>query len=367
MGAKKGLLGGFPPNTKNDWQRAASAETNENDPLKNLEWKISGDLTFAPIYDAADIKSLNNLQNFHFRNEASDFTNPRHWLNTPHVNVGDAAKANKTALDHLKSEADGIMFTLSKAYVDFQVLLNQIEWPYCSVSFTVPADFSAKYLKQYISQNNFQNKSLHGALFWEKLPIELIALSDLNYFKEYGLTIIPSDPINEIATALAQAVQFIYKMEDEGMSVESLINNIAFSIPVGNDFLVEISKLKSLRILWYQIVQVFEIKSFKPEDLYLHTRSEVWIDEKFQPHGNLLKSTISSMAAILGGTNANTVYAEKETDKTVNRMARNNSMILREESHFGKVADPLAGAYVIEKMVDEISKAAWHKFQQMIQ
>jgi methylmalonyl-CoA mutase len=367
MDVKNGLFGVFPPTSKTDWLQAAATETNENDPLQSLQWQISDGLTFAPIYDVDDIKSLTYLQHFQFKNELSAFSTPRHWLNIPNVSVTDASKANKVALDHLKNEADGLLFTLSKAYVDFQILLNQIEWPYCSLSFNVPTDFSVKYLKQYISQNNFQNEVLHGALFWENLPTELIALADINNFKEYGLYIKASTPTDEIATALTQAVQFLYQMEKEGMAIKSVINNISFSMPVGNNFLVEISKLKSLRMLWYQVVQVFEVRSYQPQDLYIHTRSEPWINENFQPHGNLIKSTLSTMAAVAGGTNANTVYAEKETDKMANRIARNNSLVLREESHFGKVADPFAGAYAIEKMVDNISKAAWNKFQNMIQ
>jgi methylmalonyl-CoA mutase len=366
MNKKIGLSDVFSSNTREDWKKAAIAETNEADPLQTLQWKTSDGLAFSPIYDADDVKSITWLQNFHLTNSRKEFSSPRHWLNMPHIHVADANKANKLALDHLKNEADGVLFTLPKAYVDFQALLKDISWPHCSVSFFVPSDFSVKYLKQFVTEKGYQNNNLEGALFWEKLPTELIALSDINHFKEYGLYIKSSTPILEIATALAQAVQFIDVMEKENVNIQSIIKNISFSLPVGNHFLEEICKLKSLRMLWYQVVQALGISTFLSDDLHIHTRSEIWINEKYQPHGNLLRSTISSMAAVAGGTNAHTVCPEKETDKTMNRVARNTSFILRDESYFGKEADPFAGSYVIEKMTDELSKVAWQKFQSMI-
>jgi methylmalonyl-CoA mutase N-terminal domain/subunit len=37
--------------------------------------------------------------------------------------------------------------------------------------------------------------------------------------------------------------------------------------------------------------------------------------------------------------------------------------ILREESHLSNVADPMAGAYALESIVDELAIASWKDFQ----
>jgi methylmalonyl-CoA mutase len=77
----------------------------------------------------------------------------------------------------------------------------------------------------------------------------------------------------------------------------------------------------------------------------------------------MIKSTTAAMASVLGGCDALTILPEDENNTTMNRIARNVSAILREESHLNKVADPLAGSYSMDTMVDAISKKAWTLFQ----
>ena len=45
------------------------------------------------------------------------------------------------------------------------------------------------------------------------------------------------------------------------------------------------------------------------------------------------------------------------------RIARNQQIILSEEAYLDKVEDPAAGSYYIEKLTDEIGRAAWGLFQ----
>ena len=45
------------------------------------------------------------------------------------------------------------------------------------------------------------------------------------------------------------------------------------------------------------------------------------------------------------------------------RVARNIPSILKEESYFNKVFDPVVGAYAIDAMVHEVSNKAWELFQ----
>jgi methylmalonyl-CoA mutase len=44
-------------------------------------------------------------------------------------------------------------------------------------------------------------------------------------------------------------------------------------------------------------------------------------------------------------------------------MARNAQLILMEEAHIGRVADPLAGAWSLEALTDDLARAAWARFQ----
>ena len=77
----------------------------------------------------------------------------------------------------------------------------------------------------------------------------------------------------------------------------------------------------------------------------------------------MLKATTASMAAILGGCDVLTVDAEDPDNATMSRAARNVSNVLREESHFSKVADPLAGSYFIDDLTRQLSENVWQLVQ----
>lgn len=87
----------------------------------------------------------------------------------------------------------------------------------------------------------------------------------------------------------------------------------------------------------------------------LYSRA-VWyfVKEAYQPHGNLIYATFAAVAGILGGCDRLTIVPENASHPTQIRVARNVSSILREESFLSKVADPLAGSYFIDSVVEQI-------------
>ncbi len=184
-------------------------------------------------------------------------------------------------------------------------------------------------------------------------------------FKSLGSFIPASTAAHEVCTALINGVKIFDSLAEKN-KIGAVSNRVAFSLPAENNFLVTIAKLKALRLLWYQVVRAYGDTRFTPDQLHLHVRCEPWIEEKFQPHGNMLAGTISAMAAIIGGCDSLTVFPEENNNVTMNRIARNISVVLREESHLDKVADPLAGAYTLDAMTNDIAQNAWTMFQASI-
>ena len=45
------------------------------------------------------------------------------------------------------------------------------------------------------------------------------------------------------------------------------------------------------------------------------------------------------------------------------RQSRNTQLVLMEESHLGRVADPAGGAWYLDTVTDELARAAWSDFQ----
>jgi methylmalonyl-CoA mutase len=85
------------------------------------------------------------------------------------------------------------------------------------------------------------------------------------------------------------------------------------------------------------------------------------------PYVNMLRATMATFAAGLGGANAITVLphtlAVGLPDPFARRVARNTQLVLLEESNLAKVSDPAAGSGGIEALTKELCEAAWQLFQ----
>lgn len=375
------LQASFPKTAKTDWIHVASSELSGNDPIESLAWSARTGITFAPYYDNSDRQPLGYQNNFQLKAAENSFNGHRAWNNMPRVVIRDEKTANDTARHHLMQGADGIVFESPQSAFQLQSLLDNIEWPYCALSFFTSAQTTLpQSILQYCHDKSYNSKQLEGAIFCAPPALEtsfggrslltpscdadtLKAFHGLEKFKPLGIFTATSSLLAELTNCLLRGVQLFDHYLERGVDRETIVHAVAFSLPVGTDFLTSIASLKALRLLWYQIAKAYQCETFEPHHLHLHVRVEVFASDALQPHANMLNSTTASIAAICGGCNALTVYEEQEQNPLMQRMARNTSVLLREESHFDKAADPTAGAYAIDALVDAIAQQAWKEFQ----
>ena len=354
MSKNKPLFPEFRYASSEDWLKAAATEINGGDPIQVLQWSLGKNIQFKPYYSAEDLKS--DFPNSTFVIDTPDRPDARFWYNMPSTVVTTEAEANTTALEHLRAEADGIIFYI-ETKKDFASLLKGIEWENCPVSFVVANEEIKAQLVDFLKHQKLDVEKISGAVYSSVLaPIPVPA----GNLKWNGIFVEASDPVSEVADALFKGVDLINSL---GSDPRNAFKSICFNIPVGTTLLHDISKLKALRYLWAQVAHSYGMTDYNLSDLYIHGRSERWVNDQFQPHGNMLKSTTAAVAMICGGCNAITIEPEESTNATMRRIARNASFILKEESHLGKVSDPFGGAYVIEVLVDTIAREAWRDFQ----
>src|SRR5947207_4833507 len=83
---------------------------------------------------------------------------------------------------------------------------------------------------------------------------------------------------------------------------------------------------------------------------------------------NMLRATMATFSAGLGGANAITVLPHTLAlglpDPFARRAARNTQLVLLEESNLAKVSDPAAGSGGIESLTQQLCEAAWSLFQE---
>jgi len=166
------LKNAFPKTDKQEWQKAAATEINDSDPQKKLIWSVDGNLLFLPIYNRVDTSELTYLQKFALPSTATSHAEARTWNNLPAVTVKDETSANKRALDYLSTGADGILFDLRQPSADLYRLLENIEWPYCSISFQVDNQVTLPFsqLENIIAEKKYERATLTGAIFWKDFP-----------------------------------------------------------------------------------------------------------------------------------------------------------------------------------------------------
>ena len=132
---------------------------------------------------------------------------------------------------------------------------------------------------------------------------------------------------------------------------------------VGGDFFMEIAKLRALRKLVDFLLIQYSIKA----DIHIHAKTTSINKSVIDSYTNMLRSTTEAMSASIGGANSILVLPFDVEFNAQNdfssRMARNQQLILKDESYLNVVADMAAGSYYIETLTETICEKAWEQFK----
>jgi methylmalonyl-CoA mutase len=347
----------FPITSKEDWLKAATIELGGKDSLESLTKKVRG-LTIKPYYDASDDQQI--FPSLISANDA--YLGNRKWLNTPLVVVNNTKLANAQALQHLQSGADGIVFELIDN-CDVSQLLNSVELEYCSVSFIVSSEqlSSVENYQKHLKQKKYNPEKIVGELFWKNdiaNPNKLVQLFlDWKNFRPLGLIGTKQESAQaEIASLLVRSVTLLAQIKETSVG----LNAFAFQVQIAQNIFAEIAKLKTLRLLWANLACAYNISNC---EIKINGISIAKKEEAYEPHSTMLSNTYSALIAVLGGCNSMTALPADSTNAMQARVALNVSSILREEAMLSEQADPTAGSYYLENLIDQLSNDAWTEFK----
>ncbi|NCT16008.1 MAG: methylmalonyl-CoA mutase, partial [Flavobacteriales bacterium] len=148
------------------------------------------------------------------------------------------------------------------------------------------------------------------------------------------------------------------------IDIETIFNNLHIQLGIGSEYFIEIGKFRAFNSLLHEIANSYGVSKFKHT---LTAKTAVWSKSVTDAHTNLLRATTESMSAILGNVNGILMDAyDKEFNEPSdfsNRIASNIAIILKEESYFGKVANPVDGSYYIEEVSTKIAEKALELFK----
>lgn len=173
----------------------------------------------------------------------------------------------------------------------------------------------------------------------------------------------------EIGYALAAGADMLAKVsEKSGKIISEVAERIRFEMGIGSNYFMEIAKFRAIRWLWALIVRSNDEKaSDRATKAVVHAETSRWNKTIYDAYVNLLRSMTETMSATIAGVHSVTVnpfdkhYNPKGSDFS-RRIARNQQLLLKEESHFDKVVDPAGGSYYIEHLTQAIAEQGWKLF-----
>jgi len=405
----KKLFENFPPVSTGEWISKINGDLRGADFREKLVWKTREGFDVMPFYREEDLRDLNHAGNLlplilrsRAEGEKADGTGSgaAQWLIRQNIKVTEYREANRKALDILMKGIDSIGFIIedpeSVNEENLSVLLEGIDPSGTEINFLSngKAREIVAALKHIMQLKRFRPESLRGTV--EADPFgRLIANGTLCIPVEAGLDYLASltretrtlpsyrniqingsrftdsgfNAVQELAFCFSIAVEYLAQLTSRGISSDEAALSMRFSFGIGTDYFMEIAKLRAARILWDVIADSFSPSDGKSFRMEIHSATRIWNDEVADPYINMLRTQTEAMSAVLGGTDSLTVnafdMATCQPDEFSERIARNQQLILKEESWFGKVADPAAGSYYIEKLTSLVADNTWKLFLEL--
>lgn len=391
---KEKLFDMFPPISTEEWKAKINVDLKGADYNKKLVWRTNEGFNVQPFYRREDIEGLYTLGSmpgqFPFVRGTREDNN---WLIRQQVEGKDAAELNRNALYILNRGVDSLGFKLGGDFdlAGLPELLRDIDLKKVEINIQccprraaevakalveyVKAQGAAEEFKGSIDFNPYKRLLRHGLKL--NRDIKEMALEVYNAAKELkGLRCFAVDTYmlnnagayitQELGYALAWGAQWMTMMTEAGLTPAEVGCRIKFNMGISSNYFMELAKFRAGRMLWAEIVKAYNPECECACKMKVHAVTSQFNQTIYDAHVNLLRSMTETMSAALAGVDSiETLPFDlqyKCPDEFSERIARNQQLLLREESHLDKVVDPAGGSYYIEVLTASIAEQAWKLF-----
>lgn len=404
------LLTDFPAVSTSEWMDKVTADLKGADFNKKLVWKTREGFNILPFYRGEDLDkySLTDTQPGKFpylRGTKLD----NKWFVRQDIDVVDAKSANAKALELLYKGVDSLGFNVDSKDVNSQFiieLLQNIAADCVEINFTIcrtKATELATLLTEYYKSKGYELAKLQGSINLDPIKSMLLRGRDISQeeiktqisasvnatmaLPHYRVVNVNSKILvnaganvsQELGYALAWGNEYMAEMIDAGVEKVFAAKKIRFNMGIGGNYFMEIAKFRAARWLWALVIEAYEPDCNKSDcshtengkckcaaKIKIHAETTTFNKTTYDAHVNLLRTQTEAMSASLGGVNSMTVLpfdiTYKNADEFSQRIARNQQLLLKEESNFEKVTDPAAGSYYIETLTRQLAEQAWSLF-----
>ena len=359
------LFDDFNPISSKQWKQKIQFELKGADYNETVVWNSPEDIQVKPFYHKDEF-----AKSFPIATKATKFSICQN------IFVFDIEKSIERAQDSLSRGAESLRFTIENESIDVTNLLEKLPLEKVTVYFNlgfISIDFVKKIntfakkknttifcnldpIGQLAKDGNWfttSEKSNFDTLNILSQTISTVSLLSINsaLYQNAGATI-----VQQIAYSLGHANEYFNR-------VEPINKPIVFEVAVGTNYFFEIAKLRALRLLFTTIAKEYN-HNIDCNIIVSPTKRNKTI---YDYNVNMLRTTTECMSAIIGGADAiaNLPYDAlyHKDNEFGDRIARNQLLILKNESYFDKVNNPADGSYYIENLTNQLAEKALALFK----
>ncbi|MFV8371283.1 methylmalonyl-CoA mutase subunit beta [Flavobacterium sp. LB2P74] len=350
------LFDDFNPISSKQWKQKIQFELNGADYNETVVWNSPEDIQVKPFYHKDEFSKV-----FSVTTKATNF---RICQN---IFVYDIDKSIERALDSLSRGAESLRFTIENDSIDVTNLLEKLPLEKITIYFLlgfISIDFVKK-IDAFAKKNNttvFCNLDPIGQLAkdgnWfttkEKSNFDTLNLLSATTTSVSLISINASLYQNAGANMVQQIAYSLGHANEYFNRIEAINKPIVFEVAVGTNYFFEIAKLRALRLLFHVIAKEYNHNLDCNIIVSPTKRNKTLYDYNV----NMLRTTTECMSAIIGGADAiaNLPYDAlyHKDNEFGDRIARNQLLILKNESYFDKVNNPADGSYYIENLTNQL-------------
>ena len=382
------LVSAFPKAEESAW-KALVEKALKGAPFSVLESKTYDGAVIAPLYAPAEHGAVI---------PGRDPGAP--WEIAQRIDIADAGVANGQILEDLNNGASGIALLFQGAVgdcgyalpADTEVVSAALEGVH--LEWGVPLELQlganaaaiATMVADLVEQRGLPAN--HTNIRFGFDPIGVLAARGANDASPEGVAALAKDlsargfkgpfaaadgrPVHEaggteaqeLAFALASAICYLRAFEAAGIPLDDARRMVFFRLAADQNQFLTTAKFRALRKLWSRVEEACGLKT---EPAFVTGETAWRMMTKRHAQGNIVRSTIATLAAAVGGANAITVLpytgALGLPEAFARRLARNTQTVLLEESNLYRVADPAAGSGALEALTSDLCTEAWRLFQ----
>ena len=374
------LFSEFKEVSAKEWKQKIQVDLKGADYNETLIWKNFEGIDVKPFYHQDDvIDEITDIQG-----------HPNTWNIAQEIFIDDEAIANHLIIDATERGAEAIVITSEQEFnlervfenFPFETSIIYFNLKFLSEKFNIELTqfFSSKNATVFYNIDIIGNLARTGNWFYNLNQDHAILKKFINDSANKNVISVDgslyqnagANMVQQIAYCLAHANEYLNYFTSGSQSEAEVSRNvkekslsITFKLAIGTNYFFEIAKIRSLRKLYALLAKEYNIAT----DCHIIATPSKRNKTLYDYNVNLLRTTTENMSAILGGANTicslayDSIY--HKSNEFGERIARNQMLILKQESYFKASDNPSKGSYYIESLTHQLSEKALNLFKNL--